>query len=85
MQANYVLVRAWPTRVHPGDVDGGEAWGGSGADDGNAAGIHHGDDDAEVAVCAEFAMPTGQAIAPLWSGLQHTDPRAIHRRNSPLN
>lgn len=35
-------------------------------DDGNAAGIHHrGDDAAEVAVCAEFAVPTGQAIAPL--------------------
>ncbi|KYM76382.1 hypothetical protein ALC53_13409 [Atta colombica] len=51
VQANYVLVRAWPTRARPGDVDGGEACGSSGADDGgNAAGIQRGDDDAEAAL-----------------------------------
>ncbi|KYN01640.1 hypothetical protein ALC62_07612 [Cyphomyrmex costatus] len=45
--ANYVLVRAWPTRAHPGDVDGGEACGGSG----------RGDDDAEAALVCGMVRP----------------------------
>lgn len=85
MQANYVLVRAWPTRAHPGDVDGGEACDGSSADDGNAAGIQRGDDDAEAAlVCGVCCAHRPGHCAIVIQASAHS-PRVVHSRNSPLN
>ena len=87
MQANYVLVRAWPTRARPGDVDGGEACGGSGADDGgNAASIQRdGDDDAEAAlVCGVYCAHRPGHCAIVIKASAHS-PRVVHSRNSPLN
>jgi len=85
MQANYVLVRAWPIRAHHGDVDGGEACGGSGADDGNAAGIQRGDDDAEATlVCGVCCAHRPGHCAIVIQASAHSR-RVVHSRNSPLN
>lgn len=85
MQANYVLVRAWPTRARPSDVDGGEACGGSGADDGNAAGIQRGDDDAEAALVCEVCCAHRPGHCAIVIQASAHSPGVVHSRNSPLN
>lgn len=88
MQANYVLVRAWPTRARarPGDVDGGEACAVVVVvDDGNAAGIQRGDDDAEAALVCEVCCAHRPGHCAIVIQASTHSPRLVHSRGSPLN
>lgn len=76
---------AYPrARARPGDVDGGEACGGSSADDGNAAGIQRGDDAEAALVCEVCCAHRPGHCAIVIQASAHS-PRVVHSRNSPLN
>lgn len=71
-------------RARPGD-GGGEAYGGGSADDGNAAGIQRGDDDAEAALVCEVCCAHRPGHCAIVIQASAHSPRLVHSRNSPLN